>query len=84
MRFVCALKIGTDTLRQLLGRKQRLRFHHRAFAVDPLGFNGIEPGTLVGRKQGKMRTPLFSCLTCWLCSRIQVRTCLLRCHEALS
>lgn len=43
MRFVRATKIGTDTLSQLLSRKQCI---HSTFPVDPFGFNWVEPGTL--------------------------------------
>jgi hypothetical protein len=45
---------------------------------------GLSQGLLVGRKKGRIRTPLPTCLTWLLCSRIQVRTCLLTCQEALS
>lgn len=45
---------------------------------------GLSQGLCLGKKNGKIRTPWPVCLTCWLCERIQVRTILLRCQEALS
>src|SRR6266481_1216239 len=69
MRFIGTSKMGTHALSQLLSRKQPVGFHH---------------GLLVGKKQGRMRTPLPSAFTRELCSRIQVRTSLLTCQEALS
>src|SRR5258708_2277848 len=53
-------------------------------ACTHFGSMGLSQGLLVGRKKGRIRTPLLSCLTWLLCSRIQVRTCLLTCQEALS
>src|SRR5260221_10744082 len=47
-----------------------------------LGSIGLSQGLLVGKKHGRIRTPLPSALTWALCSRIQVRTSLLTCQEA--
>ena len=39
-------EIGTDALSQFVGREQTCRLDDRPLAVDPLGFDRIEPGTL--------------------------------------
>src|SRR5258708_33133101 len=39
-------KVAADTVGHLVGREQPRRFDDRALAVDPLGLNGVEPGTL--------------------------------------
>src|SRR2546423_6036556 len=49
-----------------------------------LGSIGLSQGLFVGKKQGRMRTPLPWAFTWALCWRIQVRTSLLTCQEALS
>ena len=54
------------------------------FACTHLDSIGLSHGLFVGRKKGRMRTPLLSRLTFWFCSLIQVLTCLLSCQEALS
>ena len=43
--------MGTNTLNQLLSRKQPVGFNHSSFAMDPLRLNWVEPGTL--RRQTK-------------------------------
>ena len=53
-------------------------------ACTHFGSIGLSQGLLVGRKKGRIRTPLPSCLTWLLWERTQVRTCLLTCQEALS
>lgn len=50
----------------------------------PLWLDGIEPRTFRGQKAGQNAHPFSVLSDCWLCSRIQVRTCLLTCQEALS
>ena len=45
--------MGTHTLGQLLSGKQPVGFHHGALAMHPLGFNGVEPGTFGGQKEGQ-------------------------------
>ena len=70
--------MSTDAFSQLLGREQAIRFNHRLLGVDPaFSSMGLSQGLWVGKKKGKMRTPLPVCLTCWLCSRSQLRTILL-------
>src|SRR5690242_8432503 len=54
------------------------------FACTHLGSIGFSQGLLVGKQKGRMRTPWLVCFTWLLCSRIQVRTSLLQCQEALS
>jgi hypothetical protein len=51
MWFTGTPKIGTNTLSQLLSRKQPVGFNHSSFAMDPLRLNWVEPGTL--RRQTK-------------------------------
>ncbi|SRR5579885_402229 len=53
MSFIRTVIVGTDPLSQLLRRKQAVGFDHGALAMDPLGFNRIEPGALGGQKQGQ-------------------------------
>ena len=44
--------MGTHTLSQLLCGKQPVGFNDGALAMDPLGFNGVEPGTF-GRQKAR-------------------------------
>ncbi len=46
MRLVGTGEIGTDPISQLIGREQASWLNYCPFAMDPLGFDGIEPGTL--------------------------------------
>ena len=64
MGFIGTAKVGTDALGQLLGREDPIGFNDLPFAMDPFGFNRIEPGTLRRQRNGKIRTPLPVCLTC--------------------
>src|ERR687887_1428061 len=41
---------GADALNEFGGRQQVLRVHDRALAMQPLGLNRIEPGTLAGQQ----------------------------------
>ncbi len=45
--------MGTHALSQKLRGKQPVGFHHGALAMDPLGFNRVEPGTFGGQKARK-------------------------------
>lgn len=51
MSFVRTVILGADTFSQLLSREQPSRFNHGPFAMNPLRFNRIKPGTLLGQKQ---------------------------------
>lgn len=53
MRFIRASKIRTDPLSQFAGRQQASWFNHSALAMDPLGLDGVQPGTLLGQQEGK-------------------------------
>lgn len=85
MSFKRTVIVGTNALGQLLGREQAVGFNHGALAMHPAFRSmGLSQGLCVGRNNGRIRTPLPEALTCWLCSRIQVRTILLQCQEAFS
>ena len=45
MCFLRTFIIGTDPLGDLLRCQDTSRFHHRAFPVEPLGLNGVQPRT---------------------------------------
>ena len=51
MRFIGATKVGTDPFRQLASRKHPVGLDDIPFAVDPFGFNRVEPGTLGGQEE---------------------------------
>jgi len=51
MSFIGTVKIGTNALGQVLCREDRVGFNNGTLAMDPFGFNGIEPKTLFGQKQ---------------------------------
>jgi hypothetical protein len=53
MRLIRTAKVGTDALGKLRGRKQAVGLHNIAFGMDPFGLDWIEPGTLLGQKQGE-------------------------------
>ncbi len=70
--------MSTNAFSQLFGGKPPVGFHNRFLGMHPAFRSiGLSQGLLVGKKKGRMRTPLFACLTWLLCSRIQVFTCLL-------
>ena len=54
-------EVGTNALRQLLSREYPVAFHDLAFAMDPLRYNRVEPGTLPGIccRQAKPTPPDF-------------------------
>ena len=69
--------MSTNAFGQLLSREQPIGFHNSLLRVYPAFSSiGLSHGLFVGRKKGRMRTPLLSRLTFWLCSLIQVLTCL--------
>src|SRR5438874_228255 len=43
-------KMGTNALSQLLSRKQPAWFNHGPLTMDPLGLNGVKPGTFGGQE----------------------------------
>src|SRR2546421_11327169 len=51
MSVIGTLKVSTDPLGKLLGRKQAVGFDHLALAMNPFGFNGVEPGALGGQQE---------------------------------
>ena len=57
MRFIGAPEVRTDSFGKLLGRKHPVGFDDMALAVDPFGFNGIEPRTLRGQEEGQDADP---------------------------
>jgi hypothetical protein len=57
MGFVRTLVIRADPLGQLPGRERSSRLDHGTFAMNPFGFNGIEPGTLCGKAQRQNTDP---------------------------
>ena len=84
MWFIRTAKMGTNTLGQLLSGKQPVGFHHGTLAMNPPGFNRVEPGTF-GRQVARQDANALALRFPWaLCWRIQVRTSLLTCQEALS
>src|SRR5262245_48240055 len=61
MSFMGASIGSTDALSKLLSRKQPIAFDHIPLAVDPFGFNRIEPGTL-GRQKARQNAHAFALL----------------------
>jgi hypothetical protein len=59
MSFIRTVKVGTNPLGQLRGGEQAVGFDHGPLAMDPFGFNGIEPGTLFGQKH-RQDPPAFA------------------------
>ena len=53
MRFISTSVVGTNALSELASGKQSIPLDDLALAVDPLGLNGIEPGTFGGQVQGQ-------------------------------
>lgn len=62
MRFIGTPEVRTDSFGKLLGRKHPVGFDDMALAVDPFGFNGIEPRTLRGQEEGQDADPLVRLL----------------------
>src|SRR5579859_1692894 len=53
MRLIGRSVVSADTLGQLFGGKQSVGFDHVALAVDPFGFNRVEPGALRRQQKGQ-------------------------------
>ena len=51
MRFIRTAKVGTDPFCQLASSQQPVVLDHIALGMHPLGFNGIQPGTLGGQQE---------------------------------
>lgn len=58
MIFIGTAKVSTDPLGQLSGGQQAIGLDHVAFAMNPFGLNGVQPGTLGGEKEGQNAHPL--------------------------
>jgi hypothetical protein len=43
--------VSTHAFSQLLGREQAIRFNHHLLRMDPLGLDGVKPGTLGGQEE---------------------------------
>ena len=85
MRLIGSTIVSADTLSQLFGGKQAIGLDHVALAVDPFGFNRVEPGALCRQQKGQdMHACARQLDEARLCWRIQVRTAWLLCQEALS
>ena len=53
MRLVSTSIVGTNTFGQQPGREQAIGLDNSPLAMNPLGLNRVEPGTLLGQEQGK-------------------------------
>src|SRR5262245_29965680 len=53
-----AAKVSTDAVSDLLGAEQPCGLDNGALAMDPLGFDGIEPRALDGQEAGQEAHPL--------------------------
>src|SRR5258708_17224237 len=53
MMFPVSTKGSADALLELVGRQQTGRLDHTAFAMNPLGFDRIEPGAFDRQRTGK-------------------------------
>jgi hypothetical protein len=63
MGFMRASIIGADPVGQLLGGQDARRFHHRAFAMDPVGLDGVQPRAFTGQpawENADSPPPLFN------------------------
>ena len=58
MRFGSASEIRTNSLSQLLRRKQTVGFHYSPLAMHPLWLNWVKPGTLCRQKERQDAYPL--------------------------
>ena len=79
-----AVEVGADAISDLLGAEQASGLDDGPFAMDPFRLNRVEPGTLDRQEARQDAHALACCLTWRLCARIQARTRLLTCQEALS
>jgi hypothetical protein len=55
-----ATKIVADSLSGLLGSEFALRLHNGTLGVDPMRFNGVEPGTLDWEQAGQNAYPTLA------------------------
>ena len=76
--------IGAHAVGHLLSAEQAGRLDDGALAMHPLGLNRVEPGTLDRQVADQDAHALALLLDLRLCARIQARTALLTCQEALS
>ncbi len=53
MRFIRRSIISADSLSQLFSSEQGIGLDNVTLAVDPLGLNGVEPGTFCRKIQGQ-------------------------------
>lgn len=51
MSLVRTMVISANAFSQLVGREKARRFDYCPFPVNPFGFNGVEPGALLGQKE---------------------------------
>ena len=85
MLVVRTLDCRADPLGQLVGTEQTRGLYHLALAVNPFGFDRVEPRALLGQqRQVTILTPEPLTLTSRLCLPIQRRTSRLMCQLALS
>src|SRR5258706_11529127 len=62
IRFIRTSKVSTDPFSKLLSCQQSIVLNHVAFAMHPLGLDGIEPGTF-GRQKERQNAYSFSGLS---------------------
>ena len=53
MGFMCTPIIGTDPVGQLVCGQEAHRLHDGAFPMDPLRFDGVQPGAFTGQPAGE-------------------------------
>src|SRR5260370_32109887 len=59
MRFIRTAKTSTNAFSQKVRGKQPVGFHHSVLAMDPIGFNRVEPGTF-GRQETRQDADAFA------------------------
>src|SRR3972149_771024 len=60
MSFMSTGESGANSLGQFVHRQRAVRFEDATLGVEPLGFNGIEPGTLDGQRADQQANALSS------------------------
>jgi hypothetical protein len=58
MGFMSTAESGTNSLGQFVHGQAAIRFENAALGVEPLGFDGIEPGTLDGQSANQQANAL--------------------------